>query len=71
MFVYRTWSPFANVIYEQVYAYIYTYNYMWKHTYDSVFFGYVWLTENSIFDFSWNLLGFILNPDKKKKKKTN
>lgn len=40
---------------------------MWKHTYDSIFFFDMWLTEDPISDFIWSLLGYILNPDKKKK----
>lgn len=36
--------------------------------YDSIFFSDVWLTEDPISDFIWSLLGYILNPDKEKKK---
>lgn len=61
-----TWSPFLHVICEHIYACINTY--MWKHTYDSIFFSDVWLTEDPISDFIWSLLGYILNPDKEKKK---
>lgn len=49
-------------------AYICTYNCMRKHAYDSTAFADVWLIESLILDFSWNLLGFILNPEKEKKK---
>lgn len=50
-------------------VYICIYNCMRKYVYDFIVFVDVWFIESFILDFSWNLLGFILNFEKEKKKK--